>query len=130
MEGVHWQRVSAQPAHLLSRRFSSWDALLNDAAQEVLDSPDVTASGQPRPWGERNTAAICHPLAKALPGCVRTKLCMQFDPLPGDNNLPRTIGRAHVCTPVTNAHFVCRHLLDKKKRSTQERKIQRKHKHN
>src|SRR3546814_8949143 len=25
------------------------------------------------------------------------------------------IGRAHVCTPVTNAHLVCRPLLDKKK---------------
>src|SRR3546814_9994324 len=25
------------------------------------------------------------------------------------------IGRAHVCTPVTNAHLVCRLLLDKKK---------------
>src|SRR3546814_1516172 len=24
------------------------------------------------------------------------------------------IGRAHVCTPVTNAHIVCRHLLEKK----------------
>src|SRR3546814_10565157 len=24
------------------------------------------------------------------------------------------IGRAHVCTPVTNAHFVCRLLLEKK----------------
>src|SRR3546814_5500693 len=26
------------------------------------------------------------------------------------------IGRAHVCTPVTNAHLVCRLLLDKKKK--------------
>src|SRR3546814_10236140 len=25
------------------------------------------------------------------------------------------IGRAHVCTPVTNAHLVCRILLEKKK---------------
>src|SRR3546814_1198919 len=25
------------------------------------------------------------------------------------------IGRAHVCTPVTNAHVVCRPLLEKKK---------------
>src|SRR3546814_8224462 len=25
------------------------------------------------------------------------------------------IGRAHVCTPVTNAHLVCRTLLEKKK---------------
>src|SRR3546814_9593037 len=29
------------------------------------------------------------------------------------------IGRAHVCTPVTNAHLVCRLLLEKKKKSTQ-----------
>src|SRR3546814_5636842 len=26
----------------------------------------------------------------------------------------RQIGRAHVCTPVTNAHFVCRLLLEQK----------------
>src|SRR3546814_3712845 len=34
------------------------------------------------------------------------------------NNLPITlgeIGRAHVCTPVTNTHFVCRILLKKTK---------------
>src|SRR3546814_1272551 len=28
------------------------------------------------------------------------------------------IGRAHVCTPVTNAHLVCRLLLEKKNRYT------------
>src|SRR3546814_7305917 len=28
---------------------------------------------------------------------------------------PAKIGRAHVCTPVTNAHLVCRLLLEKKK---------------
>src|SRR3546814_7046675 len=28
------------------------------------------------------------------------------------------IGRAHVCTPVTNAHLVCRLLLEKKKNTT------------
>src|SRR3546814_7615719 len=28
------------------------------------------------------------------------------------------IGRAHVCTPVTNAHLVCRLLLEKKKQNT------------
>src|SRR3546814_11391309 len=27
------------------------------------------------------------------------------------------IGRAHVCTPVTNAHLVCRLLLEKKNRT-------------
>src|SRR3546814_4656359 len=30
------------------------------------------------------------------------------------------IGRAHVCTPVTNAHLVCRLLLEKKKKNTLE----------
>src|SRR3546814_8032150 len=29
------------------------------------------------------------------------------------------IGRAHVCTPVTNAHLVCRLLLEKKKHTRQ-----------
>src|SRR3546814_2780119 len=33
---------------------------------------------------------------------------------------PRKIGRAHVRTPVTNAHLVCRLLLEKKK--TQQKK--------
>lgn len=94
IEGVAWQLVTEQPEHLLSRRFSNWSALLNDAAQEVLDSPDVTASGQARPWGERNTAAICHPLAKAMPGFLRDELCMAFDRLPGDNNMPRVQGPA------------------------------------
>src|SRR3546814_2525409 len=28
--------------------------------------------------------------------------------------MPGKIGRAHVCTPVTNAHLVCRLLLEKK----------------
>src|SRR3546814_9073282 len=31
---------------------------------------------------------------------------------------PAKIGRAHVCTPVTNAHLVSRLLLEKKKTST------------
>src|SRR3546814_7463278 len=30
----------------------------------------------------------------------------------------KKIGRAHVCTPVTNAHLVCRLLLEKKKKYT------------
>src|SRR3546814_5962486 len=42
------------------------------------------------------------------------------------------IGRAHICTPVTNAHLVCRLLLEKKKntkyhRSAQQTTAKRKH---
>src|SRR3546814_8997628 len=36
-----------------------------------------------------------------------------------DDHEASEIGRAHVCTPVTNAHLVCRLLLEKKKRITQ-----------
>src|SRR3546814_2538838 len=33
---------------------------------------------------------------------------------------PDEIGRAHVCTPVTNAHLVCRLMLEKKKTHQQQ----------
>src|SRR3546814_20485547 len=36
----------------------------------------------------------------------------------GDLGHRRAIGRAHVCTPVTNAPLVCRLLLENKKRHT------------
>src|SRR3546814_1779339 len=36
-------------------------------------------------------------------------------PAPAVPDLPFQIGRAHVRTPVTNAHLVCRLLLEKKK---------------
>src|SRR3546814_10908189 len=36
---------------------------------------------------------------------------------PVTSELGRQIGRAHVCTPVTNAHLVCRLLLEKQKKN-------------
>src|SRR3546814_8245522 len=36
-------------------------------------------------------------------------------PPPAPAPAPPEIGRAHVCTPVTNAHIVCRLLLEKQK---------------
>src|SRR3546814_10509769 len=44
----------------------------------------------------------------------------------GEPDRRAEIGRAHVCTPVTNAHLVCRLLLEKKKRN----KSQNTHTHN
>src|SRR3546814_5966225 len=40
----------------------------------------------------------------------RAGKALQFDPA-----ITLEIGRAHVCTPVTNAHLVCRLLLENKK---------------
>src|SRR5690606_22151941 len=42
-----------------------------------------------RTWGERNTARIRHPLSRALPEFLATKLDMPMDALPGDSNMPR-----------------------------------------
>lgn len=89
IEGVTWQLVSQRPQHLLPQKFASWDALLLDAAQSVAAALKKIGPLQDRSWGERNTAAICHPLAKALPGFLRSLLCMPSDPLPGDSNMPR-----------------------------------------
>ncbi|MDZ4350620.1 MAG: penicillin acylase family protein [Xanthomonadaceae bacterium] len=94
-EGVLWPLMQERPAHLLPAGYRDWDDLLLQAAHAVV----ATLSEQPgglaqRTWGERNTAAICHPLAAALPGPARSLLCMPPDPLAGDSNMPRVQSRA------------------------------------
>src|SRR3546814_7703584 len=44
-----------------------------------------------------------------------TTLDMLTDEAIANLKIETQIGRAHVCTPVTNAHLVCRLLLEKKK---------------
>src|SRR3546814_1884214 len=62
---------------------------------------------------------------KALKASKTAKLPRSYwswDEMEGPNEkgfFPYTqIGRAHVCTPVTNAHLVCRLLLEKKKNNS------------
>jgi len=94
LEGVVWPLLEQRPAHLLSRRYETWDALLEDAAKEVRD--DLAGQGPlaERRWGERNTAKICHPLANALPAFLKPWLCMPGEPLAGDGAMPRVQGPA------------------------------------
>lgn len=84
-----WPLLRQRPPHLLPRRYASWDELLEDAADEVLRADTLDAQGQPRTWGERNRARICHPLATALPGWLANRLCMPAQALSGDINMPR-----------------------------------------
>lgn len=93
-EGVLWPLLQQQPAHLLPPGFASWDALLVDAAHRLQQ--DLAAQGPlpQRRWGERNTAAICHPISRALPALAKRWLCMPADPLPGDRDMPRVQGPA------------------------------------
>ena len=66
-EAFAWPLVQQRPAHLLPRKFASWDALLADAARELRGQLEGAGPLAERRWGERNTARICHPLAGALP---------------------------------------------------------------
>jgi penicillin G amidase len=92
-EALLWPIVEQRPLHLLPARFDSWDALFAQAALDMLEElgsrPGALAS---RTWGERNTAAICHPLSRALPGALGNRLCMPRVPLPGDLDMPRAQG--------------------------------------
>ncbi len=94
LEGVAWPLVTQRPAHLLSRRYPSWEALFEDAARQVRDDLAQHGPLAQRTWGERNTAAICHPLAGAIPLVGKRLLCMPADPLPGDGSMPRVQGPA------------------------------------
>ncbi len=94
LEGVAWPLLDERPMHLLSRRYPTWDALLEDAAREVRDDLAQRGPLEQRTWGERNTAKICHPLASALPARLKSTLCMPADPLPGDSAMPRVQGPA------------------------------------
>jgi len=93
VEGVAWPLLQQRPAHLLSRHYASWDALLEQAAEEVRTPLLAIGPLAERRWGERNTARICHPLAAAIP-MLGARLCMPGDPLPGDNNMPRVAAPA------------------------------------
>jgi penicillin amidase len=89
LEGVAWPMVMQRPDNLLSPLFANWDALFEDAAKQVHDDLSKHGALAQRRWGERNTASICHPLARALPSLFKRWLCMPSDELPGDANMPR-----------------------------------------
>ncbi|WP_315389538.1 penicillin acylase family protein [uncultured Stenotrophomonas sp.] len=93
LEGVLWPLVTERPAHLLPPPYESWESLLAATAKGLEkdlaeQGPDLAG----RTWGERNTAAICHPISRALPAFAKPWLCMPADALPGDSNLPRVQG--------------------------------------
>src|SRR3546814_7542448 len=58
-----------------------------------------------------NAEASCCYRGDAIKGTVRRRIENLIAPYCGNAQ----IGRAHVCTPVPNAHLVCRLLLEKKK---------------
>jgi penicillin G amidase len=104
LEGVAWPLVTQRPPHLLPAAYAcaarapgdqacrdadGWQALFEDAAREVRDELAARGPLAERTWAERNTAAICHPLAAAIPIVGKRLLCMPREPLAGDTLTPR-----------------------------------------
>jgi len=89
-EGPLWALVSQKPPHLLADEYESWDALLLQAVDSSIEGYETHYTGgiENRTWGERNTAAIRHPLSPAVPFLSRW-IDMPADQLPGDSNMPR-----------------------------------------
>jgi penicillin amidase len=92
-ESPLWTLLTERPAHLLTENYDDWRGLLLSAVDEnITFFEDNFDDGlERRTWGERNTAAIRHPLSRAVP-FLSGWLDMPAEPLPGDSNLPRAQG--------------------------------------
>src|SRR3546814_4384672 len=84
-------------------RISDWSS---DVCSSDLAAPAQAAAVQKTTFSIENmTCAMCPvTVTKAMKGVAGVKSVTE-------------IGRAHVLTPVTNAHLVCRLLLEKKKKT-------------
>ena len=84
--------LDAQPAGWLPAGHASWRELQLAAVDRVI--ADLDRDGVPlakATWGQRNTAAITHPIALAVPA-LGGWLGMPPDQLPGDAHMPRVAG--------------------------------------
>ncbi len=92
-EGPLWSAIEQRPAHLLPAEFQSWNEFLLAAVQQNIDYFNENFEGplSARTWGEANTAAIGHPLSRAVPR-LSPYLDMPRDPLHGDVHMPLAQG--------------------------------------
>jgi penicillin amidase len=84
--------LDERPAAWLPPGYASWQDLQLAAIDRAV--AELTKDGTPldkATWGARNTAAIVHPIANALP-MLKRWLGAPPDQLPGDANMPRVAG--------------------------------------
>jgi penicillin amidase len=94
IEDSVWRLVQEKPAGLLNPKYQTWDALLLEAADDVRT--DAEKEGTPLnryTWGARNTLKMQHPFSRFLPGWIARFIDMPYEPLPGDNRMPRVQAR-------------------------------------
>lgn len=92
-EAPLWDLLDEQPGHLLTADYTSWNDLMLAAVDQSIDNYAASYGGDlaERSWGERNTAAIRHPLSRAVP-MLSGWLDMPADQLSGDTNMPKALG--------------------------------------
>ncbi len=92
-EAPLWSLVSAQPLHLLPDDYESWNEFMLAVIHQNIDYFKTNFEGplSQRSWGEKNTAAIRHPLSRSLP-LVADFLDMPADALNGDLDMPKAQG--------------------------------------
>jgi len=88
-----WQIITSHPEHLLNPESENWDAQLLASLDRALGKLKDECNSSDRSlrectWGKRNTLAMEHPLASALP-VVGLLLRMAPAQLPGDGDMPR-----------------------------------------
>jgi penicillin G amidase len=85
-----WVLHRDEPEHLLASPYPSWRELRLEAVAQVLNRLDERkVSLTEATWGERNRAAIRHPLSSSLPGVIARRLDLPPEPLAGDHGVPR-----------------------------------------
>ena len=96
LEGAAWTMIREKPAHLLNPEFTTWDALLVAAADDVVTGIEKSGTSLARAtWGQKNTVRLRHPLSYALPGFLTGWLNFDATPLPGDHDIPRVQSPKH-----------------------------------
>ena len=92
-EAPLWQLLEQQPAHLLTANYDNWRDLMLVAVDQNIAyfAENYDERLENRSWGERNTAAIKHPLSRAVP-VLSGWLDMPADQMSGDSNMPKVLG--------------------------------------
>lgn len=87
------QLLQEQPAHLLPRRYASWQQLMLTEVDTAISQLQGECGDLSRcTWGRQNTIRIRHPLSRALPPFFSALLDMPTLELPGDHDMPRVQG--------------------------------------
>lgn len=89
-----WTLLDQRPPHLLNRRYATWEALLEDAAGELMATARLHPGGLAAfTWGDRQRFQMRHPLGMAVPALGRW-LDIAPEELPGAPfGMPRIQGR-------------------------------------